>query len=107
MTLSMETMLQVEKDIAQLHEQFAIKESRIEQSVEDAITQHQQDCMKQLSDYRQQKQKVSMEKIEMLRQEEWHNQEKAIAELTENISLQKEKLIDAITKEVLKRYGSI
>ncbi|MBS4761555.1 hypothetical protein KG089_02385 [Carnobacteriaceae bacterium zg-ZUI252] len=107
MTLSTETILQVEKDIAQLYEEHERNIGKMEQSIEDAITQHQQKCAEALSVYRKEKQEEMTKAIEHLRAEELAKQESAIEQLNVSIANQKDELISKITKEVLARYGGI
>lgn len=103
MTLS--TVLQVEQEIEKLHEQFQQDIQQIEKDVDTALEQLKQDNAITLLNYKKEKQDTLQVYITDLREQVLAQEQAEIEQLKTVVDNQKERLIDSITKEVMKQYG--
>lgn len=102
---TLKAVLQVEQEIDKLHEQFQQDVQRIEKDVETTLEQLKHASATTLINYKKDKQDLLQEEMATLRKQVLSQEEEEIEQLKTVVENQKEMLIDAITKEVMTRYG--
>lgn len=102
---TLKAVLQVEQEIDKLHEQFQQDVQRIEKDVETTLEQLKQESATILINYKKEKQDLLQQEMATLRKQVLSQEQEEIEQLKTVVDNQKEVLIDAITKEVMTRYG--